>query len=322
MDLIYTDRNRVDIGVIDVFKLDFESSTEVEKNTFEISQPIDHRQLSDGMFWYVENEEYGGKVDSIKIDTKSRTVLFGGRTWRGMLTTKIVAPNAGQDYYTQSGDLNDIMAAVISRVGLSSLFKASGDRTKSVQFRFDRYTDCLSGFTKMLSRNGYKLRIRWDNGKVEVAAVPITDWSNEEEMSSDLFDFVMKKDRGAVNHLICLGSGELKNRQVVHLYVDKNGNIGKTQYYTGLDEIVDTYDYGNAESLEDLEENGIKHLEDKCVEDSLEISANNLEADIGDRFLAYDMDMEISVTQYVTNKITTYDGQIMDVQYEVGASVI
>jgi hypothetical protein len=39
----------------------------------------------------------------------------------------------------------------------------------------------------------------------------------------------MTLNNSGVNHLICLGSGELQNRIVVHLYVDADGNISQTQ---------------------------------------------------------------------------------------------
>ena len=69
--------------------------------------------------------------------------------------------------------------------------------------------------------------------------MPIVDYSQQIEFSSDMrLNYTMHMEGDGVNHLICLGQGELKNRIVRHLYVDQNGNIGSTQYYTGVDEIA------------------------------------------------------------------------------------
>ena len=79
-------------------------------------------------------------------------------------------------------------------------------------------------------------------------AVPITDYSSEYEYDSDSdIDFKVKICRNGVNHLICLGKGELKDRMVIHLYVDSAGNVGQTQYYKGIDEVEAVYDSSGAE---------------------------------------------------------------------------
>ena len=36
---------------------------------------------------------------------------------------------------------------------------------------------------------------------------------------------VLKKDYHPINHLICLGTGNLRNRHVIHLFSDENGGI-------------------------------------------------------------------------------------------------
>ena len=66
-------------------------------------------------------------------------------------------------------------------------------------------------------------------------------------------NFVANEKRNGVNHLICLGEGELKDRVVKHLYVQKDGSIGEEQYYTGIEEITETYDYNSTEAAELVE---------------------------------------------------------------------
>lgn len=83
-------------------------------------------------------------------------------------------------------------------------------------------------------------------GYVQVRAVPIVDYSSEYEFSNDQnMNFTMDDNKRGVNHLVCLGKGELKDRLVIHLYVDEKGNVGQTQYYRGIDEIEETYPVTN-----------------------------------------------------------------------------
>ena len=58
----------------------------------------------------------------------------------------------------------------------------------------------------------------------------------------------MVLDKMGINHLICLGLGELKNRTVIHLYADANGVISRTQTQFGSDEVTNVYDYAGAET--------------------------------------------------------------------------
>lgn len=322
MDLIYTDSSRKDLGVLHNYSLDYESNVNPDANTFSIEHPLEDNVMAQGFYWYVDGEEYGGKVDSIEIDTEKKIVTYGGRTWRGMLASKIIEPASGQDYYIVSGDLNAILSAIITKVNLGALFKASTRTTKTISnYRFYRYTDALSGINKMLADNGYKLIVRWDAGKVELSAATIVDWSNEMEIASDTFDFVLKKDNSAVNHMIGLGAGELRERLVIHRYVDNHGNISSTPYYTGLEEVVGIYDSSNTEDVTELTDGIDEKLKEASVQDALDIKANNIEADLGDLFTATSLEAGISVRQYVVQKVTNLTESTKKTQYWVGSSM-
>lgn len=326
MDLIYANNLRQDIGVLLNFTLDYEESNEANECTFEIKMPLIKNQLSLGDYFYTEDgEELGGIVDAQEINTNNQIVTSTGRTWRGILGSKILEPLAGDDYLTLTGDLNDIISQLITSIGLDDVFSVSENETITKTFRFDRYVDAYSGIIKLLKTFDYKLKISWDthNHITLLEAVPMTDFSNESEISSDLFDFKIKKTALSVNHMIGLGSGQLSERQVVNKYVQADGSIGNEPYFTGSNEIVEVYDYSNAESLEDLEEKTIEQLMSKSVKDSLEVkNKGNLNADIGDLITATDINTGISVTQYVTNKIITIKNDVIAIDYEIGDKII
>lgn len=323
MDIIYS-RDGVELGVLTKFTLDFEASTEKSKNTFEIKCPLADNVLNIGYYFFADNSEIGGKVDSYKVDTAAALAYFGGRTWRGMLESKILEPPVGSSHYIVSGDVNDILAEIITKIDYEGIFRAneapSGYTVEG--FQFPRYIDAYKGIIRLLSSVGLKLQINHKNNFTYIEAVPITDYSNMAELTSDTFDFKIEKKIASCNHMIGLGSGELTERLVVHKYLDADGNVSDTQYFFGADEIVAVYDNGNAESIEDLTEGTVDALLDCAVENSIDIKSYDLQADIGDKFLAYDNVTGISVEQYVVDIVTNIDENTVRRQYKVGDELI
>lgn len=320
MDLIYADASRVDIGVLQRFDLDWESSTEADSNTFAISVYLQDNPLDIGYYIYIEDNEIGGVIDSVKIDTARATATYGGRTWSGVMASKVISPAPGEDYVIISGDANYILGQMIAKVDLQDLISASSVPSGVIinNYQFYRYVDFYSGIQKMLSDYGLKLQTRWTAGHVQIEAVPIAEHTDAAEISSDLFDFVIQKSRAGANHIIGLGRGELRDREVVHRFIDNNGNISNTQYYFGADEIVVTYENSNCESYADLvveTENKLQELSDS---NKVDITANNIVADVGDLFTAKDIYTGLSITQKVTNKIAKISGGRIKYSYKVG----
>jgi hypothetical protein len=323
VDLIYTDADGTEIGILTGFALDYEASTTAGENTFEIKCALATGALEIGSIFYAENSEIGGIVDAIKIDTAKQIIYYTGRTWRGMLESKILRPDDSEDYYIVSGDANAILTEIISRVGLEDMFSVDTSEVETISsYQFERYVDAYTGIIKMLSAYGLKLSINYD-GTVNLAAVAIVDYSTEQDMTDENFDFVIEKKNAECNHLIALGSGELSERIVVDLYLDAEGNISTTQTYTGVDEIVKIYDYSNAESEDDLTEKATDKLAEYAIENSIDVSSYDLSADLGDKFLAEDTTTGISAEEYIVRKISTLDSNgTLKTSYEVGETIL
>ena len=127
-------------------------------------------------------------------------------------------------------------------------------------------------------------------------------------------------DFKTVNHLVCLGSGELENRTVVHLYADAVGNISQTKTFTGLDEYEAVFDYPSAESTEELIKSGTEELKALWSQNELSISFDP-EADlydVGDIVGAYDNITKIAVSAEIVKKIVTIQNGQTNISYEVG----
>ena len=68
-DLIYTDSNFNEIGVIDTYELDLDLARD---RSFELTVP--EHLIDIGGYWYVYNTEYGGRVDGFKTNTKEHKI--------------------------------------------------------------------------------------------------------------------------------------------------------------------------------------------------------------------------------------------------------
>ena len=301
MDLIYTDKNLLDAGILTDYELDLEIGNE---NDFQITTPVENNVISMGSYFYFENTEYGGKITTLKVDTSANRLYYGGKTFYGMLSDKVICPDPGHDYYVVSGDANTIIAGFITRLGLSDLFQASSESSGFVftNYQFDRYIDALSGLSKMLKTKNAKLQARFENRKMLLKAVAINDYSND-EFTSDTMGFTIEQNKAPVNHLICLGQGDLAARTVINLFIDENGEISGTQYYTGVDEVTKIYDYSNVESEEELLNSGTEKLLDLKGADKINITIENTEKDVGDIVGGEEVVTGVKITGAIIKKI-------------------
>lgn len=316
MDLIYTDASRTDIGVLKDYKLDLAYGS--GENDFELTVSTKNNVCKEDYFIYTEGTEYGGIIDSVEVDTKSQTVKYKGRSFHGILDSKIIIPNVGQDYLTSTGDLNTIIRTLITRISLGSLFKDVSGTTKTVTYKFPRYISAYKGICKMLAENGYKLHMEYNDGEVELSAIPVIEYNEDTGLDSDRINFDIQQTYNRVNHLICLGQGELKDRTVVHLYLDRNGNISDDQVFTGLEEITEVFDYPNAESVEELTSKGKEHLLEQNT-NSIDVTlGDKYEFDIGDVITVTDIITGVTVTRRIAKKIVTINNGIVKINYQVG----
>ena len=258
---------------------------------------------------FIPGTEFGGIVKDIISLTKSKTVKFMGDTWRGMLSKKIISPPSGQDYLTVSGELNEVLRKMLKE-HFGDWFVVPEESTEvTVNYQFNRYVTLLEGLTSLLESVNYKLSIKYiqgapgEAGYVEVSAAPINNYSEEEEYSQDCnIKMTVRDYRRGINHLICLGEGELKDRIRVDLYIQKDGSIGKTQYYKGLEERTDVYDYSSADVAE-LEEGGEKRLKELADYKEFDMNIEKANLELGDIVSGRDHITGLYVVKPVIQKI-------------------
>ena len=267
MDLIYTDGTGKDIGTMEAYT--FDMAYGADENNFECTVDATDHCCEENSLIYVDGEEYGGVVDDIGVDSEAETVTYYGRTWHGILEGKVVSPPAGNDYLILSGEANSILRKIINMIGLSTMFEAPGTNSGiEIDFQAPRYIYAYTCIRKMLKEAGAKLHVEWKNGKVRLSAMPVMDYSQDEEYENEMVQFSLTKKYHPVNHIICLGQGDLAARAVIHIFTDENGGIQpyattddpqrdsdyiideSQKVLTGKDEVTEILDYPSAEITE------------------------------------------------------------------------
>lgn len=320
MDLIYMNENREDVGVLLDYEMDIAFGK--DENDFECTIAAQSHCCEAGFYLYMEGTEYGGIIDSIASDSETEEVKYAGRTWHGILNSKIIEPDSGQAYLTLSGEANTVIASLLSRLSLTGLFEASTENSGLTisSYQMNRYIAGYDGIIKMLETVGGKLLFSNEGGKVILSAVPVHDYTQDEEFDSDLVDLKVTKKFNTVNHLVCLGTGELENRTVLHLYANEGGVISGTQTQFGLDEYADILNYPNAESATELESKGIERLKELWNQADLSVTfdADDDTYDVGDIVGAYDNVTKLAVSTTIAKKIVTMQNGQITISYEVG----
>ena len=251
MDLTYTDSSWHDLGILDVTSSDWAYGS--SENDFQLDLP-GPAYPAIGTLVYEEGGELGGIVTGIKATSDSQAVTVTGDTWTGVLARKVIGPDSGSDYLTLTGDVRDIVASLVSRAGLTGLFTVraykpgitvahtfKGRRSDSSQQDAGRYMSCWSAIWQVTSESGCKVRFAWDatTRRVLVTVSVASDLTNGDEHAGCVVEV---KSSQPVNHLVCLGKGELAARAVAHVYLDASGKASTTQTITGVSEIANTYE--------------------------------------------------------------------------------
>ena len=316
MVLVVYDAKLGNVRELQDFSLDMAFGS--DENSFELTCAADLAPR-EGQFAYIDATEYGGVVDEAGYEAGRDA--FGlatckGRTWHGILAGKRLVPDSGSGHLSVAGKAGDVLASLIGRMGLSGLFTAAADDS-AVSYTFDRFCDAYSGLKALAKANGRKVSMRRKGGKVELSLPPAVDYADK--VDSDLLDFTLTSVHRCVNHLVCVGTGELEDRAVVHFFADAAGNVGHAQTLFGVDEICALYDYSNADE-EKLEEEGRKKLKEYQTRGSIEVDVHDdIDVDVGDVISARDNAHGRTVAATVAKKLVKVERGVATYSYEVGS---
>lgn len=280
VDVIYADAYGHELGILPYCEGDFQIG---RGNSFSLK--VDPALgIDQGCYLMVDSAEFGGIVDGIDIDTSKDYMVASGRTWHGILETSIIAPDAGKSHLVVSGDANDVIGTVISRLGLSYCLAAAAPCGLQVSsYAFARYVDGYEGLRAMLRAAGAKLSISYEASlrKAVLSAKP-RDSYLEDGIDGDTIKVKIGRKR-PYNHFIGLGKGEGADRIVVNRYADRNGALHKTQKLFGSAYKATVYDSPNSDAgqLAEAVEKRLKEEQSKMFTCSL-VDATSGKYDIDD----------------------------------------
>ena len=318
--MIIIDSELHELGEIET-DVDVEIGSADSTNDFELTNAT-MQDISPGGF-YIPGTEIGGLIDYTKDRADQDYTVLRGYTWRGLLAMRTLMPPAGSNYLVVSGDANAIISTLIGN-DFDEIFTVSSEVSGLTisSYQMPLYINMLDGIEGMLEKYGYRLKI--SATKVEsnepiqvlieaVEATIIAGTFNEDNGIPMSFEI----NNMGYNHIICAGQGELQNRMIRHLYIDENGEVSTTQYYTGLEERQYFYDYSSAQSEDDLIDNGRKKLLEIASSKTLSMQApKDYTLQIGDLIRGSFPDGTVIVSPIV-KKIFKIDDGIEKTEYKI-----
>ena len=323
-EFILSDPNGVEKGYIDpVNEMDIDIG---DTNQFSFKLDIDDyepQKYGYGCRLFIPDTEYGGIIESLEPSTANHNITLSGFTWRGLLTQKVIAPTTTEDHVILNGEINEVIGELISGK-FDGLFGASGEDSGIVlnNYEVPRFVTLYDAIMGFLKKNNCGLNIQYvepngnDTGYVQLKAVPLTDWSDELEYSQDgSINFRIKDDRTGINHLVCAGEGENNDRVRLDLYIQEDGTIGQTRFYTGLSEREAVYE-ANSADLEELLEGGTKRLEELRNKQEFEITIEDYDVNLGDTVGGREEVTGIYVKKPIVRKIINLENGIVKIGYE------
>ena len=324
-DVIIADGKLTPHASVSQVTLDWACGT--DENDFELTiEDPSAPEIERGWYFWIDGSDVGGRIVDRRVAVSGgvSTATWIGQSWTGMLAAKILQPDANQDYLTVSGKLPDILKSLLKRIGLDSVFTVDSSDASTLSnwmFQNPRYVDAYTGFRNLLASCGRRLDFQAKDNNILLGITPVGIIDNP--IDSDLVDFKAETNRRAVNHLIGLGSQELKNRLVVNYFADATGVVSQTQTLVGADEVCATYDYSNAD-LGTLQSETKKHLQELQTGGSVEVSLSDEVGDglrVDDKIVAADHASGVNVTAVVTKRIVKIDSGILASTFEVGLPV-
>lgn len=325
VDIILADAKLIPRGSVSDVTLDWASGT--DENDFELTIADPTPAPARGWWWWIDGTEIGGRIDDMRttVTSGASEVTWLGRTWTGLLASKIIRPDSGQDYLTVSGGLPDVVRSLVRRIGLDSVLTVDSDDQSVITdyvFKDPRYVDSYTGLRALLAFCGRRLDFHAEDNRILLGITPVETVGNT--VDSDLVDFKAETKHRTVNHLIGLGEQDLKNRYISEWYADTQGNVSRKQTLTGVDEVCEIYDYSCAEQ-KTLDDNTMKRLQELQTGGAVDVTLTESVGEklrVDDVVTAADHNTGLTVTAKVTKRIIKISDGIMTASCEVGQSVV
>lgn len=242
-EIYYTDENKYDIGVLDTYHIQFDTADEKD---FEMktNEPV----IPTHGLWYIPNTEYGGYVDGFQTDSDDQTVLYEGRTWRGLLAshyvefgtraTRLFTTGTGQPQFdldgTPKNNITDVVNALLKETKDDLWFvcdeplvdeSVSSELTSVEVEEGITVYDCIIAIGDSI---GFSFLFEYVPKDKKIHITPIlqqdyTDYMQYSNIAS--LGFQIEINENVVNHVIIVSEDENKKRRVMHMFADASGDV-------------------------------------------------------------------------------------------------
>lgn len=241
--IIYADHDRVELGELMDYEIDVDTA---DKKDFEIKMKkgVDAVPLKAGYYWFIEGMEYGGVIDRVESDTSTRELKFIGRNARGIMASKLLKPEAGEDKVVLSGRFDECLNYMYQNTEIVDLFVAEKTEEFEVEdFEIEPFTNLYDASIKLLNSQNAVMKIKYSSKdrKWHINVELVTDFSDTVNYCIDnSLNFRCRVDSNAVNHLVVTDVDDENIRRTIHLFTDENGGI---RPYKKVDEPKKDSDY-------------------------------------------------------------------------------
>ena len=272
MELIYTDHNQIEQGVIKDFTLDLAYGK--DENDFELI--TNENVLVQGNYFFIPDTEYGGIVDEIEATTNQGTVTYRGRSFQGILESfNMLEIDAFYGLVIDNDNIvvdalpSEILSGIIDQLQLP--FEVVVDDEEQISITVERNQGVYSFLRSVCEPNNYK--IKFDGFSITITGA--IDYSSEDYYDTSLYNVKVKNSSKKPNHLIGVYKRDGENTIVKHLYFDEEGivqpyyqldsmhsgeprhdyeyeRIQDEKLITGIDEVVEVIEGGNTIETMDL----------------------------------------------------------------------
>ena len=182
MDIILANKALSEQGVIYTdYSLDFDTTNTMDYKLTATRAIYD--KLSTATYLYIPGTEYGGIIDSIAHNTSDDSIVASGRSFRGLLNSKIIAPDSGQDYKVVNGNLAEIVDNILVENNLDYLYMIDPGLAGITlsNYQVARYCSVLYLLNALEGKTGQSLYLAWSAKyhKVVITYRQPIDWTSK-----------------------------------------------------------------------------------------------------------------------------------------------
>ncbi len=249
--------------------------------------------------------EFGGVILNRIANTKEKTITYIGKSFRGHLENSIinsfsVLPIEGTDY--------QILDEIIQRSQLEyKVLPTNNTEVKKVLIPAG--SNALKAADLALNAFGEKMLFKVSNDGVEISIVPV----NQTNYDASQVDLIVDE-----NKLLPTGLHAKGNNHVIRVFLQADGTVGTTRYYTGFDavEIVENISTDTSDELLSLAKDRLLALRNS--HNTSEVNAKIENADIGDIINVSVKKYGVKAAQTVSEKILKIEGKNEEIIYNTG----